>query len=154
MAPTLRVMRLYPQRLGGDNSSVLQLPDNFGSIHIGETFTAVVSALNHSGAPLHDVVASVQLQSSAAKPPAELYHSGTAGQTLAYMPSGASLIFVVSQPMRELGTHTLRVLLTYHAAAPIADADPSTPTPDTVDTGERLQSIGPRGPGAVYLFKL
>ncbi|CAM9824000.1 unnamed protein product [Hapterophycus canaliculatus] len=51
--PTLRVMRLYKPRLDGRRvlpscsgdfalGSALKLPDSFGNIYLGETFTAYI----------------------------------------------------------------------------------------------------------------
>eukprot|EP00581_Thalassiosira_minuscula_P028851 CAMPEP_0183758312 /NCGR_PEP_ID=MMETSP0739-20130205/6340_1 /TAXON_ID=385413 /ORGANISM="Thalassiosira miniscula, Strain CCMP1093" /LENGTH=114 /DNA_ID=CAMNT_0025995893 /DNA_START=1 /DNA_END=342 /DNA_ORIENTATION=+ len=72
--PTLKVMRLQAPQLGQPSSgsllsshhllgSTLLLPDSFGVIHVGETFSAYLGVLNTSSEmPVRGLTVSAQLQ--------------------------------------------------------------------------------------------
>ncbi|CAM9429438.1 unnamed protein product, partial [Ectocarpus sp. 13 AM-2016] len=155
--PTLRVMRLYKPRLDGRRvlppcsvatasdpvssgsttgegdfalSSALKLPDSFGNIYLGETFTAYISVLNHmSTTVLINASLSAKLQSPTGR--ADLEDRRTARGASVSRPNPAPLLspsenldMIVEHTLEELGTHTLRVTVKYHV---VGDPEGSEP---------------------------
>ncbi|CAM9665395.1 unnamed protein product [Ectocarpus sp. 12 AP-2014] len=155
--PTLRVMRLYKPRLDGRRvlppcsvatasdpissgsttgegdfalSSALKLPDSFGNIYLGETFTAYISVLNHmSTTVLVNASLSAKLQSPTGR--ADLEDRRTARGASVSRPNPAPLLspsenldMIVEHTLEELGTHTLRVTVKYHVAGDPEGSEP------------------------------
>ncbi len=134
--PTVRVMRLYkpcmhllsttpliPPTLDTDNkgagiaiSSYLLLPDSFGEIFMGETFSAYIAVVNGSDiTSFNEVYLSVRLQTSNASYDLMDFRASDgqgSGYTKVLNPNG-SLDLVVRHTLTELGTHTLRVSVQY-----------------------------------------
>ena len=134
--PTVRVMRLYkpcmhmtptmPHLPGPNNSGTggsgfaispyLLLPDSFGEIFVGETFSAYIAVLNGSDLlSYRDLYLNVRLQTSNASydlldyRPTEGVSSGYAST----LSPGESLDVVVKHVLTEVGQHTLRVTVQY-----------------------------------------
>jgi hypothetical protein len=135
--PTVRVMRLYkpclhmtpvlPHLPGSSTSGnegagfaispYLLLPDSFGDIFVGETFSAYIAVLNGADhAVFRDITLSVKLQTSNASYDLNdyrpTYTSGPPGAADKLGP-GESLDIVVKHTLNEAGPHNLRVTVTY-----------------------------------------
>ncbi|CAM9247688.1 unnamed protein product [Scytosiphon promiscuus] len=155
--PTLRVMRLYKPRLDGRRvlpscsvaaapseavptvstgegnfalGSALKLPDSFGNIYLGETFTAYISVLNHmSSTVLVNASLSAKLQSPTGR--ADLEDRRMARGASVSRPNPAPLLspsenldMIVEHTLGELGTHTLRVTVRYQVAGDPEGSEP------------------------------
>ena len=105
-------------------SPFLLLPDSFGDIYLGEKFSAYVSVVNGiQDSTFQNVLLSIRLQT--ANQTHELYESSKPSSPSAKVDkayptnNGASLSpnssmdMVVQHALQELGTHTLRVSVTY-----------------------------------------
>lgn len=137
--PILKVMRLQAPDLSCPSSGslgtpalpspALSLPDSFGVIYIGETFTAYLGILNPS--PKHSISqlsAVVQLKTPTRDHITLPCHMDTSSTTTSSLPSSkgggvtlAPLQFVnaiVSRSLEEVGEHSLRVEVLY-AAGPV-----------------------------------
>jgi len=150
--PILKVMRLQAPDLSCPSagslgtsplpSPALSLPDSFGIIHIGETFTAYLGILNPS--PVHSISqlsAVVQLKTPTRDHITLPCHMDTSSTATAMIPSTslppskggggvtlAPLQFVnaiVSRSLEEVGEHSLRVEVLYSAGPGSGAANPS-----------------------------
>lgn len=140
--PTVRVMRLYkpvvhigspaphltdvtsqfakkPSESDFALSNFLMLPDSFGDIYLGETFSAYISVVNGTAEAFHNVTLSIRLQTmSQTQDLADIRPS-------ANKPSGSATVLapteftdcIVQQPLNVVGTHTLRVSVLYNDAS-------------------------------------
>jgi hypothetical protein len=91
-------------------SPYILLPESFGDIYLGETFSAYVSVLNgNQEVPLYQVSLTVRLRTTNAEynlndiRPVTGVQSGSA----AMLGPNENLDMVVSIPLNEVGTHTL-----------------------------------------------
>ncbi|KAF4325569.1 hypothetical protein BBO99_00002003 [Phytophthora kernoviae] len=139
--PTLKVMRLYKPKLysqgasGGSMlpttlseatatrhefalSSMLILPDSFGEIFLGNTFSSYISVINPYSCELRDVGLSANIQ--CANDRVELHDNRYARtgkmpppNPAAVLPAGFSLDMVVDYPLNQVGNHVLRVGVSY-----------------------------------------
>uniref|UniRef100_A0AAV1U486 Trafficking protein particle complex subunit 13 n=1 Tax=Peronospora matthiolae TaxID=2874970 RepID=A0AAV1U486_9STRA len=139
--PTLKVMRLYKPHLfvqgvtGGSMlpttmaeatatqhefalSSMLILPDSFGEIFLGNTFSSYISVINPYSCELRDVKLSANIQ--CANDRVELHDNrfARAGKMpptnpVAVLPAGSGLDMVVDYPLNQVGNHVLRVSVAY-----------------------------------------
>ncbi|EGZ29968.1 hypothetical protein PHYSODRAFT_323413 [Phytophthora sojae] len=139
--PTLKVMRLYKPKLyvqganGGSMlptsmseatasqhefalSSMLILPDSFGEIFLGNTFSSYISVINPYSCELRDVGLSANIQ--CANDRVELHDNRYARtgklpppNPVAVLPAGSSLDMVVDYPLNQVGNHVLRVGVAY-----------------------------------------
>ncbi|KAL7687247.1 putative trafficking protein particle complex subunit 13 [Plasmopara halstedii] len=139
--PTLKVMRLYKPKLyvqgvsGGSLlptsmseatatqhefalSSMLILPDSFGEIFLGNTFSSYISVINPYSCDLRDVGLSANIQ--CANDRVELHDNRFARtgkfpppNPVAVLPAGSSLDMVVDYPLNQVGNHVLRVGVAY-----------------------------------------
>lgn len=139
--PTLKVMRLYKPKLytqgatGGSMlpttlsegtatrhefalSSMLILPDSFGEIFLGNTFSSYISVINPYTCELRDVGLSANIQ--CANDRVELHDNRYARtgklpppNPVAVLPAGSSLDMVVDYPLNQVGNHVLRVGVSY-----------------------------------------
>ncbi|CAN0010089.1 unnamed protein product [Choristocarpus tenellus] len=100
-------------------SSTLKLPESFGNIYLGETFTAYISVLNQlQSKDLINASLSAKLQSPTDR--AELVDvrmargasTARANPTAALHPS-ENLDMIVEHTLKELGKHTLRVTVKF-----------------------------------------
>lgn len=124
--PTLKVMRLQKPELDMTKAGTLSpsgcllgsslcLPDSFGVIHVGETFTAYLGALNVSKRlPVTNLTVTAQLQT-----PSQRWHM--ASKTLdecnalggCQLLPGQGIDSIVSHALEEAGQHILRVEVGY-----------------------------------------
>ncbi|CAH0481105.1 unnamed protein product [Peronospora belbahrii] len=139
--PTLKVMRLYKPKLyvqgvhGGSTlpttmsdtiklqhefalSSMLILPDSFGEIFLGNTFSSYISVINPYSCELRDVKLSANIQ--CANDRVELHDNRYARigkipppNPVAVLPAGSSLDMIVDYPLNQVGNHVLRVGVAY-----------------------------------------
>ncbi|KAL3674652.1 hypothetical protein V7S43_000592 [Phytophthora oleae] len=139
--PTLKVMRLYKPKLyvqgasGGSMlptsmaedtatqhefalSSMLILPDSFGEIFLGNTFSSYISVINPYTCELRDVGLSANIQ--CANDRVELHDNRYARtgklpppNPVAVLAAGSSLDMVVDYPLNQVGNHVLRVGVAY-----------------------------------------
>jgi len=129
--PTLKVMRIQSPELASMStpspssphlSSSLVLPDSFGVIHIGETFTAYLGALNvHDSEKVRNLSVSATLQTPTKRfqMPSSLENKPptTAKERQNYTPIHISphtgVDAIISRPLEETGQHILRVEVSY-----------------------------------------
>lgn len=136
--PTVRVMRLYkpclhtaptlpylpsdtkrPDGTEGAGFAItpfLLLPDSFGDIFVGETFSAYIAVLNGSEHTVYrDLTLSVKLQTVNASFDLNDSRPTTTGPpgTAPTLSPGESLDIVVKHTLNEPGAHNLRVTVTY-----------------------------------------
>jgi hypothetical protein len=123
--PTLKVMRLQKPDLDMPTAGSLELsrctlatalclPDSFGVIHVGETFTAYLGAINVSKTlPVTRMTVTAQLQtpSSRWQLASRLDDGNAAGGIQVAPESGVDAI--VSHALEEAGQHILRVEVGY-----------------------------------------
>eukprot|EP00591_Stephanopyxis_turris_P012617 CAMPEP_0195508432 /NCGR_PEP_ID=MMETSP0794_2-20130614/1638_1 /TAXON_ID=515487 /ORGANISM="Stephanopyxis turris, Strain CCMP 815" /LENGTH=461 /DNA_ID=CAMNT_0040635385 /DNA_START=51 /DNA_END=1436 /DNA_ORIENTATION=- len=122
--PILKVMRLQSPELGQPSAgmigtesligSALALPDSFGVIHIGETFTAYLGAINPStDMPILRLAVSAQLQTPSRRwaLPSKLDVSNNAGGV--DVPPSCGVDAIVLRSLEEVGQHILRVEVGY-----------------------------------------
>jgi Protein of unknown function (DUF974). len=130
-APMLKVMRIQspdlairstPSLTSPILSSALILPDSFGVIHIGETFTAYIGALNVSpNLPVTNLSISATLQTPTRSVPMpstlENKFPTSPQEWLKYKPIDIKpqqgLDAIISRPLEETGQHMLRVEVSY-----------------------------------------
>lgn len=122
--PTLKVMRLQKPELHMPTAGSLDgrcllgtalcLPDSFGVIHVGETFTAYLGALNTSRTlPVSRLTIAAQLQT-----PSQRWHlasrldGGNAAGGVE-VPPDSGVDAIVSHSLEEAGQHILRVEVSY-----------------------------------------
>ena len=120
-SPTLKVMRLQAPQLGQPTagaflspnsslSSTLLLPDSFGVIHVGETFSAYLGVLNTSSdIPVRGLTVTSQLQTPSRR---ISLPSRLEGTPCDIEPSGG-VYAIVSRRLEEVGPHILRVEVGY-----------------------------------------
>mmetsp|Transcript_2945 Transcript_2945/g.5521 ORF Transcript_2945/g.5521 Transcript_2945/m.5521 type:complete len:501 (+) Transcript_2945:119-1621(+) len=135
-APMLKVMRLQSPDLAFRStpsltspvlSSALILPDSFGVIHIGETFTAYIGALNVNPT-LHvqnlSISATLQTPTRNVPMPSILENKFpmTPQERLNYKPihikPQEGVDAIISRPLEETGQHMLRVEVSYGGLDP------------------------------------
>ncbi|TYZ63246.1 hypothetical protein PybrP1_009437 [[Pythium] brassicae (nom. inval.)] len=99
-------------------SSMLILPDSFGEIFLGNTFSSYISVINQYACDLRDVGLSVNIQ--CANDRVELHDNRYArtgklpsANPAKVLPAGSSLDMVVDYPLNQIGNHVLRVGVTY-----------------------------------------
>ncbi|CAL8469310.1 g8851 [Coccomyxa elongata] len=81
---------------------VLELPQSFGTIHLGEAFTSYISVGNYSSATVEDVVIKVELQSTRQK--VILYETA---MPLPQLAPGERHDFIVKHDIKEISSYTL-----------------------------------------------
>lgn len=100
-------------------SDVLKLPDSFGNIYLGQDFVAYIGVVNHI---LRQTLLQVELCAKLQGPSGMMdladcrLKRGAKHQPpnpAPELPTGQSLDMVVEHRLKELGTHTLRVSVTY-----------------------------------------
>lgn len=139
--PTLRVMRLYKPYLHISTpaaevtqfsrcsavesdfalTQLLLLPESFGDIYIGETFSAYMSAINSTDLVLRSVTLNTRLQTpnNAQVDLPDIRADPAASEEAALTPmkealhKDEALDMVVKHTLNLLGTHTLRVTVQY-----------------------------------------
>lgn len=140
-APTLKVMRIQSPQLSKTQapsisspvlSSCLILPDSFGVIHIGETFTAYLGAINVSqSSPITNLSVSSTLQTPTKRWPLSCilenkqpsnHQERQAFKPVHIFPQGG-VDAIISIPLEEVGQHILRVDVSY------GGPDPKLPPP-------------------------
>lgn len=119
--PTLKVMRLQAPQLGQPSagsllsppsllSSTLLLPDSFGVIHVGETFSAYLGVLNPSlDLPVRGLTVSSQLQT----PSRRIALPSRLDDAPRDVNPGGGVDAVVARRLEEAGPHILRVEVGY-----------------------------------------
>ena len=125
--PTLKVMRLQAPQLGSPAagallspnqilSSNLLLPDSFGVIHVGETFSAYLGVLNSSfEMPVRDLsmVAQLQTPSRRIQLPTALDKNARKNNSPLEIAPGEGVDAIISRRLEEPGQHILRVEVSY-----------------------------------------
>ncbi|KAJ0405460.1 hypothetical protein ATCC90586_002775 [Pythium insidiosum] len=139
--PTLKVMRLYKPKLythGPSSSSLMPttlaqstalqhefamssmliLPDSFGEIFLGNTFSSYISVINQYACDLRDVGLTANIQCANDRVDLQdnrLTRTGNAPppNPMKVLPAGSSLDMVVDYPLNQVGNHVLRVGVTY-----------------------------------------
>jgi len=125
--PTLKVMRLQAGILGTPAagalfsssqllSSNLLLPDSFGVIHVGETFSAYLGVLNSSSElPVRglSMVAQLQTPSRRILLPTALDARNNNNSSLREVAPGEGVDALISRRLEEVGQHILRVEVSY-----------------------------------------
>lgn len=122
--PTLKVMRLQSPELGQPTAGSLEkkclmgysltLPDSFGVIHVGETFTAYLGAVNVSqNLMVRKLTVSSQLQTPSNRWPLP---SSLDQRTGVDVQPGNGVDAIVSRQLDESGQHILRVEVGYQTS--------------------------------------
>lgn len=122
--PILKVMRLQAPELCQPIAGTLgtpplpgpslSLPDSFGVIHIGETFTAYLGALNPSlSIPIEGLTVMAQLQTPSRRFTLPSQMEALNSQGGAVVPPGQGVDAIVSRSLEEVGQHILRVEVGY-----------------------------------------
>ncbi|KAH9080821.1 hypothetical protein Ae201684P_007909 [Aphanomyces euteiches] len=144
--PTLKVMRLYKPRLSMEKtyrrefalSNMLLLPDSFGNIYLGETFSSYISVINQFACDLHQVGLTLQTPTSRSDLLDKRSSRGGATPPMNPTPTlsaGSNLDMAVEYELNEVGVHTLRVGVTY--------LDPLTSEPKSLRKFYRFQVLNP-----------
>ncbi|EIE21700.1 DUF974-domain-containing protein [Coccomyxa subellipsoidea C-169] len=81
---------------------VLELPQNFGTIHLGEAFSSYISVGNYSNATVEEVVIKAELQSARQK--MTLYETAT---PLPKLDPGERHDFLIKHDIKEISAYTL-----------------------------------------------
>ncbi|XP_065069428.1 trafficking protein particle complex subunit 13-like [Rhopilema esculentum] len=89
------------------SGELLSLPQSFGSIYLGETFSCYLSVLNDSNQHVQDVVAKVDLQTSSQR------FQLSASSPYPKLGPDESIDEVIGYEVKELGTHILVCAVTY-----------------------------------------
>jgi hypothetical protein len=104
----------YPSHPSGDafiHTPLLTLPPSFGSVHIGETFSCILSASNEStSTSVGDVKIQAQMQTPSQTVQLTYDEEDSAGADLA---PGTSTQKTVAYELKEEGGHTLAVMVSY-----------------------------------------
>jgi len=110
-------LQLMKQDIGSDPSGIpvavgplLVLPQNFGNIFLGETFSSYISVHNDSGVAVTSVTIKVELQTSTQR--LTLVGINNNGSQEALEPSN-SIDDVINHEVKELGTHILVCAVSY-----------------------------------------
>ncbi|ETV94611.1 hypothetical protein H310_11872 [Aphanomyces invadans] len=146
--PTLKVMRLYKPRLCIEKSyrrefalsNMLLLPDSFGNIYLGETFSSYISVINQFACDLNQVGLTAKLQTPTTRSDLSdkrLLRGGTTPpmNPMPVLPAGSNLDMAVEFELNEVGVHTLRVGVSY--------VDPVTSEPKSLRKFYRFQVLNP-----------
>jgi hypothetical protein len=88
---------------------LLTLPQNFGNIFLGETFSCYVSIHNDSKQLCRDILVKADLQTSSQR----LSLSGSGQQTVVELEPDHSIDDVIHHEVKELGTHILACAVSY-----------------------------------------
>jgi hypothetical protein len=150
--PTVRVMRLYkpmmhvlstlPPLVEAPHSSsphhdfaispFLLLPDSFGDIYTGELFSAYIAVVNgNQDSCFTQVTLSVRIQTANAThdlADCRMRPGGEPSGTARLLNPNDFVDVVVRHTLTELGTHTLRVSVTYHGRPGPPGQAPETKT--------------------------
>lgn len=111
--PTLKVMRLQAPELFQSSNSLI-LPDSFGVIHIGETFTAYLGALNTStNTHVTNLSVNASLQTLTRRFPLSSSLEDIDGKKSICIPPSSGMDAIVSRSLEEVGQHILRVEVSY-----------------------------------------
>lgn len=100
-----------PGLAGFTMGEILTLPQNFGSIYLGETFSCFVSIHNDSLHITQDIHVKTDLQTSSQR----LTLSGGSTPPTPTLASGACIDQVIHHEVKELGTHILVCAVSYTA---------------------------------------
>ncbi|XP_031552970.1 trafficking protein particle complex subunit 13-like [Actinia tenebrosa] len=92
---------------------LLVLPQTFGNIFLGETFSSYVSVHNDSNQTVKDIVIKTDLQTSSQR----LTLSGAANMPVAKLDTQQSYDQVIHHEVKELGTHILVCAVSYSTNA-------------------------------------
>ncbi|TMW64895.1 hypothetical protein Poli38472_009062 [Pythium oligandrum] len=150
--PTLKVMRLYKPKLyihGPSSaslmpttlapstalqhefamSSMLILPDSFGEIFLGNSFSSYISVINQYACDLRDVGLTANIQCANDRVDLHDNRFARTGRSPPPNPTkvlsaGSSLDMVVDYPLNQVGNHVLRVGVSY--------LDPATNEPKSL----------------------
>ncbi|ETV64813.1 hypothetical protein H257_18361 [Aphanomyces astaci] len=146
--PTLKVMRLYKPRLSIEKSyrrefalsNMLLLPDSFGNIYLGETFSSYISVINQFACDLNQVGLTAKLQTPTTRSDLTDKRELRGGTTppvnpAAVLSAGSNLDMAVEFELSEVGVHTLRVGVSY--------LDPLTNEPKSLRKFYRFQVLNP-----------
>ncbi|KAF0683082.1 Aste57867_24862 [Aphanomyces stellatus] len=141
-------MRLYKPRLSIEKSyrrefalsNMLLLPDSFGNIYLGETFSSYISVINQFSCDLHQVGLTAKLQTPTTRSDLSdrrLARGGTTPPTnpAAVLSAGSNLDMAVEYELNEIGVHTLRVGVSY--------LDPITSEAKSLRKFYRFQVLNP-----------
>jgi len=99
-----------PQAVPMAIGSLLVLPQNFGNIFLGETFSSYISVHNDSAVTVTDVIVKVELQTSSQRQTLIGINSNKSAETLE---SSKSIDDVINHEVKELGTHILVCAVSY-----------------------------------------
>ena len=109
-----RRLDLFAAEDASGMSGMLLLPQNFGVVHLGETFASYVSVSNSSDRVARDVAIKVELQTNRRR--VALFDNAAA--PLPAIQPGASYDFIVEHDLKELGAHTLACSVGYAEDVP------------------------------------
>ena len=104
-----RRLDLFAAEDASGMTGMLLLPQNFGVVHLGETFASYVSVSNSSDRVARDVAIKVELQTNRRR--VALFDNAAA--PLPAIQPGASYDFIVEHDLKELGAHTLACSVGY-----------------------------------------
>ncbi|OQS00827.1 hypothetical protein THRCLA_05843 [Thraustotheca clavata] len=146
--PTLKVMRLYKPRLNVEPSyhrdfelsSMLLLPDSFGNIYLGETFSSYISVINQFSCNLQQVGLTAKLQTPTTRSDLIDTRASRGGSMpppnpIPVLSSSTNLDMAVEYELNEVGVHTLRVGVSY--------LDPITSEPKSLRKFYRFNVLNP-----------
>ena len=112
-------------------SQILTLPESFGSISLGETFTSALCVNNESSHTVLGTHLLVEIQTASNKTTL-----GQVGGIDSRLESGQMFTLVVSHEMKELGQHVLVCTVGYHVPpalrSSIPPEDPINPSLRTI----------------------
>ncbi|KAF0721361.1 hypothetical protein AaE_010080 [Aphanomyces astaci] len=141
-------MRLYKPRLSIEKSyrrefalsNMLLLPDSFGNIYLGETFSSYISVINQFACDLNQVGLTAKLQTPTTRSDLTDKRELRGGTTppvnpAAVLSAGSNLDMAVEFELSEVGVHTLRVGVSY--------LDPLTNEPKSLRKFYRFQVLNP-----------
>lgn len=97
------------------------LPDSFGTIHVGETFSAYLGVLNPSyDLPVRGLTVAVQLQTPSKRIalPSRLDDTTSQSNNARDVDPGGGIDAIVSRRLEEVGQHILRVEVGYTSNGP------------------------------------
>ena len=109
-----RRLDLFAAEDASGMTGMLLLPQNFGVVHLGETFASYVSVSNSSDRVARDVAIKVELQTNRRR--VALFDNAAA--PLPAIQPGASYDFIVEHDLKELGAHTLACTVEYAEDVP------------------------------------
>ncbi|XP_052774763.1 trafficking protein particle complex subunit 13-like isoform X2 [Mya arenaria] len=94
-------------------SDLLTLPQNFGNIFLGETFSSYISVHNDSNQNCSDILLKADLQTSSQR----LILTGVNSQPMTTLKPNESIDDVIQHEVKELGTHILVCAVSYSTEA-------------------------------------